>query len=321
MINFKEIFKKFLLIFFAVLTIFLCFSKDVYADKFKCPFCGAQHEELSAFPQGVWDMYTLIYAGEMFDDGTGSGLGTAEVLRFDIVGNKNFKNLWKNVINEYYKGLLPLGQMMVVIYILIEILQKTDRQSLTPEHFSRCLIKLFIAIIVMNMGFDILSAGINVASGIFDTIKEAPVNTKGSATSCIYDELGGTFSLFDAFAKYIQLFIPWLLLVVARLSISIVCWSRILDIAIRAMFAPIGMSDLVSEGMRGKGFKYLKKLISSALQGAVIIGVVKAYGIINKAVRDAGGIGEPWIIPVLLAFVVLSLTFKSKTVADDIVGL
>jgi hypothetical protein len=82
------------------------------------------------------------------------------------------------------------------------------------------------------------------------------------------------------------------------------------------------MSDLFMEGTKGSGFRYFKKFLAVALQGAVIIGIVFVFQNVNAALI----VNEGDILDVALGRVVISLTtvtllLKSQTIANDIVGV
>ena len=94
---------------------------------------------------------------------------------------------------------------------------------------------------------------------------------------------------------------------------------RVLDITSRVIFAPIGMADIVNDGVNSSGMRYLKKLLGSLLQGAIIVVCVKSYNIVMPIVAQMKGMAE-WGMSIILSFVLISLIFKASAIASEVVG-
>lgn len=311
--------KKLLMLFFIVFTIFSIFSIDAFAETVDCGMCGGSHDlsELGGLQKTTYNWYNTVYGGELFEQSENGKIGTYEVLQFDT-SNSTFSSLWAKG-REYYDALVVFGKMLVVIYVLVEILEKTTSDNFNAEHLVKCLIKLFVGVIVMDMGYDIVTAGMDFSSAVFGKVATA-VGAGTSATgSCVFDALRDN-GLFDALVKMAYILFPYLFMLAAKLIIGVICWARVLDIMVRVIFAPIGMADLIQEGTRGSGWKYLKKLVASGLQGAVIIGIIRCYGIITSAISSGGSNGG-WAVTLMLAFVVITVAFKASSIANDIVGV
>ena len=111
--------------------------------------------------------------------------------------------------------------------------------------------------------------------------------------------------------------IPYFLICLAKLIVSVVAWVRIMDVIIRAVLAPIGIADFVYEGMSGHGFTYIKKLIASALQAAVIIATAQGYGILARMTSSTG----QWYYTVILAYALMTIMLKTQSIANDTIGV
>ena len=101
-----------------------------------------------------------------------------------------------------------------------------------------------------------------------------------------------------------------------------VIWGRLIEIGVRGAFAPVGMADLFSEGTKGSGYRYFKKFVALALQGAVIIGIMMAYSTIQFALaKNEGGGLDDAMGQIVTSLTVVTLIMKSQTIANDLVGV
>ena len=315
----KQFFTKILLILFIAIAIFGIMPIQSHAANVSCPFgCTGGHDvnELGGTQKTAYNWYCVVYGGQLFQESKNGSLGTTEVLEFDVTSS-NFSNLW-NTCENYYNVLSVFGKMLVVIYLLLDIMEKSTADNLNAEHFVKCFIKGVIGIIVIDMGWDIVTAGIGFANDVFGELMASDKSFSATGV-CPYNDLHEVNSI-AGLVYMARVFIPWLLMMGAQMIISVICWARILDLVVRVIFAPIGMADMMQEGTRGNGWKYFKKIVASALQGAVILAIVKSYGIITSTVSSASGAGG-WVVAIILAFVVISVSFKSQSIASDIVGV
>jgi hypothetical protein len=87
----------------------------------------------------------------------------------------------------------------------------------------------------------------------------------------------------------------------------------------RVIFAPIGMSDIINDGTRSSGWRYFKRMMASILQGSVIIAAARAYALIMPVIMKMNGF-LAWLMPIVLAFVMIAMMFKASMIANDIIG-
>ena len=309
-----KISKTLSLILLTIVLISLFCSITAFADDVTCGVCRVYH---GPSPKGAaklaYNMYQEVYGGRLFYSETEDGALTTEgVLRFDV-NSSEFGTLW-GIAGDFYDLIATFGELLCVIYAMIRIIEFTTDDTMTPEKLAFIMMKMCIGIIVIKNGFDMITQGMNLASIAFNNLAQAPQNTK-IANDCIYEDMykGG---FFDALPVMFDLFFPYIMMSAAKMAISIVCWMRILDIVIRTVFAPIGMADFMYEGMSGHGFIYLKKMIASALQAAVIIAATRGYAILANMV----GAGSGWFTMIILAYTLIMITFKTQSLANDVIG-
>lgn len=310
-------------------------TTPVYAEdltKVKCNLCGAEHDlspaAVDAFQRTVFEMNDLVYAAQLVDmsdaedPDASSGMTMLKALEFNTE-KEPFAGLWATA-RTYYNALKGFGVLLAAVYSLIETLAHVSKDTLTPEYFMKELMKLTIAIIVVLNGFEIATGVVGIASGIFNTIGAASQTVTANSDNCIYHLFNGG-NILEEMIGYAQLIghlftllIPWVILSIAQIVISIVCWSRILELVVRVIFAPIGIADLFVHGTRSNGIKYLKQILVCAVQGAVILGMIQAYGIIIANITP--GVGQ-WTITVVLGIVLLTSVSGAKNIASDVCGV
>ena len=67
-----------------------------------------------------------------------------------------------------------------------------------------------------------------------------------------------------------------------------------------------------------KGSADMKKILVCAIQGAVTMAMVQAYGIVISSVNFGEGL---WMTSVILAVVMLMSATKAKDIASDVIGV
>ena len=91
-----------------------------------------------------------------------------------------------------------------------------------------------------------------------------------------------------------------------------------MDIAVRVIFAPIGMSDTLHGGLKSDGIRYLKRLLASVFSGVVLMGVLLSYQAIRQPLM---GSFNALIANIALSFAVIAMTRKAQTIANDAMGV
>lgn len=235
-----------------------------------------------------------------------------------------------SVIRSLYNIALPIGIMLMFIYFMLALVDKLSSESFTWEHLWRQLAMLLAAKYLMEHGFELLEllfgigmaamSKISVVSGA--DVSAAAIDAE-AMISGFRDSLGGwNIPIIRDVIMFVYLLIPWALSWLMRLCVSIICYSRVIEIYVRAAFAPVALSDFFHSGLQGGGWKYLKNFLAVSLQGAIILVIAIIYSRLFQSITidDDGNFFR--FIGAYLAFYAsaVMLMFKSLPLAKDLVG-
>ena len=199
---------------------------------------------------------------------------------------RDFGKLWINDMAKMVdKIVIPIGLTLILIYFLTEVIDHLQTTSATPEYVFNILIKLFIGILVganvCQYFLDINSAMNNFTRNISGEIelsvsgeKDNNKDDKKEESNIDLSKMTKKINKSNAGVRvgyYIWLFVCMIVVLLIKLSVSFIVYSRMLKQYLYTVFAPIGVSDIISGGFNSRGFKYIKQFIALCLQGAIII--------------------------------------------------
>ena len=224
-----------------------------------------------------------------------------------------------------------IGLALVVVYCLLEIVEKMTRDMLDAEGIIRIMIKFVIIKTIMDNGPDLMIAIFNLGKELTHTVSGLPLESQEA------------FNFMKKIADYIQEsnmlmcfvilllgFVLWLLCQILNVIILATAYGRIITIIVRGGFAPIGCASMVQDGFAGPGMRYLKKFFAAVMQGGIIYVIMFAGSKLMAFVMDnvvkntdvftlstlLGGC----IMCIVILFTEVMLVLKSNSMADDIVG-
>ena len=228
----------------------------------------------------------------------------------------------------------PFALMLMFIYFMLAVVDKLSAENFTWEQLWRQMAMLLVAKFLIDHGFEILDILFNIGMSLAHQIQEA-AGLYGGATEEGVEHakelitgfktslgLSGTWtSWLGDIILFAFLIIPWLLSWIMRLCVNIICYTRIIEIYVRATFAPVALSDFFHSGLQGSGWRFLKNFLAVCLQGGVIL----VIGVIFSALFEELVVDETnmfMFIGVYLAFFAsaIMLMFKSLSITKELVG-
>lgn len=244
-----------------------------------------------------------------------------------------------------FKG---LSAVLIMLFFLLELLNEQQKEMLTLERLVVMLSKL-LAVTVLILNIDTIVMGlINLSTIIFNSVKELAVNGENSFS--IFGQTGPyeyadvksdmekalKANMTKALGMLLNFAIPWACSRLCYIVAYVVAIGRSVELVVRAIFAPIGVSQLFEDGTRSAGIKYLKKIAAVGLQlGAIAVVLYASSGLCNSLVSTFGGdyltIDKDNIFEVLqsahtwtmaaIQIGVVGVILKVQTICNDIVGV
>lgn len=130
-------------------------------------------------------------------------------------------------------------------------------------------------------------------------------------------EVDGTMKQLGFLCKLI---IPWIASWILVACIFFVCVTRIFELFLRILIAPLALSNLFEEGFNGTGFKFLKSLFAVGLQIFVIYGVAWLFGLISSSIAMEGDWLYVIFAQLAISFAAVATTFKAQSLIKEALG-
>ena len=251
------------------------------------------------------------------------------------------------VIRTMYQTFQNLGVIMLIIFFGVGVLESISFQQMYIEKMVRQFIFLCIGIVLVSKSMDLVYGIGNVFSALIQKIvNNAAVNNVDMASDilnlkmAIYDECnvssgtGLKASVTDAVSNMatsisylIQLFIPSLIARLSGVVVSVMCWSRFIELTIMAIVSPLTVCDIsTGAGMNSNAVRGVKNVLALALSGAVIMLAVFIcqqiqYGILSENILSGANFMDCIWKEIVVAVVEVGLVVKAPGIARQILGM
>lgn len=303
--------------------------------------------------------------GQMIYDICGLGLNKVTGWVSDLV---DYDSMW-DMLSGFTDSIKVVASVWLLIHFLCFILEQATREQMTMDVFFKGFLKFIIGFffvqncipifnLLMQLG-DIMQtelspskllSSIDPETGEFigavkiEDIKTALSNNQFPTMDTSLAAIGQTIVdlfqwIFDILIGMGTTILFWLIALVVNVVIALMLFVRIMELAIRALFAPIAVVDVFEHGTGGNGFKYMKKFFAVAIQGAVIMAIMSIIlSISSYTINDAEQlINETALISeqmelwptIILGFLKnsalkiagLGLIMKSQPICNDVIGV
>ena len=171
-------------------------------------------------------------------------------------------------------------------------------------------------------------SNVNMASQLMELKKviydQCNVSSGTGLKASITDAVSNTAT---AVSYLIQLFIPSLIAKLSGVVVSVMCWSRFIELVIMAIVSPLTVCDIGGGGgMHSNAVRGVKNVLSIALSGAIIMLSVFIcqqiqFGILSANVLDAAEFMECIWKEIVVAIVQVGLVVKAPGIARQILGM
>lgn len=244
--------------------------------------------------------YTTIM-GEMLYDL--AGVGCVDFIK-DRIAELTDKDVLASI--TALSGTIELiASMFLMIYFLCYLLEMSTKEQLTMDIFFKGFLKFLIGFWLAHQAVPLFNLFMKFGNVFMDGVTKAVQNPQGFDKDALIAAVGEKFKdagfglpedfdilsgkswarLFAALGTIllqgIQLpttFLFWAITWVSNLVVVLVAVSRMLEMAVRLIFAPLAIVDVFEHGTNGAGFRYIKKFLALAIQGGVILMIIAMVG-------------------------------------------
>lgn len=244
-----------------------------------------------------------------------------------------------------FNALVVVGVGLSLIYWLFGIIDKLTKDRLNSYALIRSFIELTVAIVFINVGYDIIKTMANVsnlklASGqtLFDVISGTITSSSAVLNKT---EVGKVFNLTGGLlGGLLGIILALVYFLISTLVYAIFCTviiARAVQVSIYIAMAPLAIANVYNRGsiLESSAMSYFKKIIALSLQGPIICmiligssklevgGVNLINGTSTGGVPIVGDIASSimgLVILIAVKFVSISLVMKSSQFANDIIA-
>lgn len=236
-------------------------------------------------------------------------------------------NMVNTIVDISKDAAIPIASVLLCIYFIMDLSDQVTTDRFNSDQFMKMLIKLAFGQFLITNATGFALQFMNIGVSFMSAIAES------TSTSMKYltIQADGFTGFLVLLGLIIGLFLPYVITVVLQISIFMMCYTRLFEMTIRAMIAPIGVADIMHGGTNSQGFRYLKKCLAIALQGGLMLIVLLISSNIQSSIISGlvggGTSGQIAIISVdtWATFIgVLGATTGTlaltKTLANEVVG-
>jgi len=251
------------------------------------------------------------------------------------------------VINTMHKTFQNLGTIMLIIFFGVGIIESFSFQAMYVEKMVRQFVFLCIGIVLVSKSMDLVFGIGNVFSALIQKIVNNATVSNASMSGqimelkkTIYDQCnvssgtGLKAGISDAVSNtataisyIIQLFVPSLIAKLSNVVVSVMCWSRFIELTILAIVSPLTVCDIsTGGGMNSNAVRGVKNVLSIGLSGAIIMLAVFIcqqiqFGILSANVMDGANFMSCIWKEIVVAIVQVGLVVKAPGIAKQALGM
>ena len=162
---------------------------------------------------------------------------------------------------------------------------------------------------------------LNLKMAIYD---DCHVSTGTGLKAAIADTVS---NMASSISYIIQLFIPSLIAKLSNVVVSVMCWSRFIELTIMAIVSPLSVCDISSgTGAGSNAVRGIKNVMALALSGAVIMLAVFIcqqiqFGILSANVMNQENFMSCIWKEIVVAVVEVGLVVKAPGLSKQILGM
>lgn len=166
---------------------------------------------------------------------------------------------------------------ITLLLYLIDLSGKVTEKNFSIEQFFKATLRCVVAYMFIMNSDIIVGYLMDLGNGVADGIREVDAG---------YDFFNGLryperktmlinglakFEITEVLGYIVYAILPWVLSMIGEVVLQVILISRILEIVVMTIFAPVAISDIYRSGTQSTGVQYMKKILALGLQIAVIL--------------------------------------------------
>ena len=311
-------------------------------------FCATEADvkDAEGLTKQIFSMIDEMFGSQSLDK-------TEDLLIIDFsenslrAGGYSLSNM-TTAVRLMYKTMQNLGVIMLIIFFGVGLMEDISFNQVYAEKMVKKFMIFVIGIVLIGKSMDLVYGIANVGSALVQKIVDTASTSPDAKTElmelkiaiyemCNQDSGDGiTSSVKDALHNIpaqlsflVQLLIPWIVAKICNVIVSVVCWSRFLELTVMAILSPVMLSDMTGgHGMSGNAMRGVKNVIAISLSGAIIMLSLYLGHEIQVAVMGAyaSGVDESNLMTavwseIAVSVVQVGMVMRSNSLAKQALGM
>lgn len=284
----------------------------------------------------VADINAKVFGGAALDLAATVYGGLGPVNRGMLQINSTNAPFW-TTMQSAYGTLSAIGAGLALFWCMLELIEKASTGHITGEFMLQLGIKFTIAALVISSGGeianDLITFGNGIASALAGKLSMAGPDTTNTAQDTLflgfYEKIKDA-NIFDCLGAMLPLILSAFLMRLCTIILFVLLAGRMIDIGVRYIFFPIGASDVFTAGLHSPGFRYMRRMVASVLQGivmytALVVGQSLMTADVNKIIGvtdhyTVSGVLLNSIWPIIVIVSTVGAMLKASSITNDIMG-
>ncbi len=224
-------------------------------------------------------MMAMIIYNQMY----GVGTIVTTIDQYEKILNKVLKLPAISAVDDSIKS-LAVGITLLLFFA--DLSAKVTEKNFSIEQFFKALLRSVTAYMFIMNSDVIVGYLIDVGQAMATDIKTQVTGYEyfiGENKEMLINGIAN-MKILEILSYIVPALIPWLLALISEVILQVILISRMFEITVMTIFAPLAISDIYREGTSSNGVTYIKKMLALSLQITVIILINVATSAIVSAI-------------------------------------
>ena len=177
-----------------------------------------------------------------------------------------------SVFSSLVTTIKTLAICITMLLYFMDLFGKVTEKNFSIEQFFKATLRCVTTYIFISNSIEIVVYLMDAGSSLSSSIASyGGYNFFTTNHKVMFINSFNSFSIAEILSYIMNCLIPWLLSMIGSVVIQIVLISRVLEIVVLTVFAPLAIADIYREGTSSSGVQYMKRMLALGLQVAVIL--------------------------------------------------